>query len=86
MNTYPAPDSFDEQVLNLLKSGKRLSVLDTIRDFGIPSLRECVYRLRKAGYPIVDEWKPCVGDQHRQNRYKRYFIETQSNTKSEGGF
>lgn len=82
---YPSPQSFDEQVLNLLKAGRRLSVLDAIQEFGIPSLRECVYRLRRAGFPIQDTWIPCAGDQHRPNRYKQYFIENQSNTKPEGG-
>lgn len=82
---YPSPESFDARVLHLLKAGRRLSVMDAIQEFGIPSLRECVYRLRRAGFPIIDQWKHCTGDDYRPNRYKEFFIETQSNPKPGGG-
>ena len=85
MNAYPSPKSFDGQVLKMLQSGRRLTVLDCVREFGIPSLRESAYRLRRMGYAIQDERLPCQGDDHRPGTYKRFFLETPSNTKNTGG-
>lgn len=83
--SYPGKDSFDHWVLTELQRGKRLTTLNVAQFLGIISLPQAIYRLRKAGYPIIDQWKHCTGDDYRPNRYKEFFIETQSNPKPGGG-
>jgi hypothetical protein len=68
----------------MLQSGRKLTVLDVAREYGIPSLRETIYRLRKHGYPVKDQWMPCQGDANRPNQFKVYFIESANNPNAGG--
>ena len=83
--TYPGKDSFDYWVLTELQRGRRLTTLNVAQYLGIISLPQAICRLRKAGYPIVDEWQSCQGDAYRPDRYKEFFMENPSNHNITGG-
>ncbi len=83
--TYPRKGSFDYWVLSALQRGQKLTVLGVAQEIGIISLPQAVCRLRKAGYHVLDEWKPCQGDSYRPSRYKVFFLESANNHNQTGG-
>ncbi len=66
-------ESQNERILAALRSGRKLSPLEALNDFGTMRLGGRIYDLKKAGIPIEDEW----WETPTGKRVKRYFIPEQ---------
>lgn len=60
-----------QNVLNYLKSGKRLTKFKAFNKFLMTNLGDCILTLRNQGFPIATEMKR---NKHTGNRYAVYYM------------
>lgn len=68
----PSADSQNGEILDWLMSGKTLTSLDALHQFGCFRLASRISDLRTMGHPIVGEWEK---DPFNGKRFKRYSYE-----------
>ena len=74
------PTSNDLKILNYLKLGKKLHHVDALQLFRTIGLRDTVYRLRSAGYPIQSERVNYRTSQGKHKWYINYFMNANTAT------
>jgi len=74
---FPSVKSLEGAALAMILSGLKVSHLDFQSDSRSYCLRHPIYKLREAGWPIVDENRPggIARYSGRRTHYKVYFIE-----------
>lgn len=79
VNRTKPPTARDKKIAEyLMNTGKKLHHLDAIQLFRCTSIRDSVYRLRKAGYAIQSErvdYKTSFGE---HKHYVNYFIQQEN--------
>jgi hypothetical protein len=73
MNATHTQPTQAEKILADLQSGRRLTALDALRDFGCMRLGARILEIKAQGITIEDEWVRTETGKH----VKRYFIPTQ---------
>ena len=69
------PTLTDRRILDYLQTtGKRLNHVDALQLFKTISLRDCIYRLRMAGFGIQSERKDYLTADGKRKHYFEYFI------------
>jgi len=74
---FPSIQSLSGAALAVMLGGKKISHLDFMSDTRSYCLRHPVYKLRLAGWPILDEVRPggIAKYSGRRTHYKVYFID-----------
>ena len=81
----PPPNTQRAKVLALLKKGQKITHIDAWDILGIWSFRECIYRLKIAGWPIVGVNEPYKTQSGKVVNLKRHHLELPSNHNITGG-
>jgi len=73
----PVIQSLDGAALGMMLKGEKISHLDFMTDTRSYCLRHPIYKLRCAGWPILDEVRPggIAKYSGRRTHYKVYFID-----------
>ena len=62
----------EERVLTYMQTEGSIDQLRAFRDLGCSRLAEYIHRLKKAGWPIEDEWKSGENRYGETVRWKEY--------------
>ncbi len=65
-------NSQNEQILRYMQSGRKITPMEALNDFGCMRLGGRIFELKEAGYKIQDEWLKLPSGK----RVKRYFLAT----------
>ena len=64
-----------ERVLNYILDNGSITTWEAIREFGITRLSDCIYRLRRRGYFIDNEWVESTNRYGDSVRFVRYTLD-----------
>ena len=74
INKSRKPTPADLKILAWLESGQSINNLEAIQKFKNAMLRDAIWRLKGAGYPIKAEWMKYETADKVQKKYKMYYI------------
>ena len=74
LNLDRKPTPADLKILAWMESGQSINNLQAITQFKNAMLRDAIWRLKKAGYPITSAWVKYTTSEGKQKKYKSYFI------------
>lgn len=74
INKDRKPTPADLKILSWLQSGQSINNLEAIQKFNNACMRDCAWRLKKAGYPLIAEWVNYETRDGKKKKFKRYFL------------
>ncbi len=74
LNLDRKPTPADLRILAWLEAGNSINNLQAIQQFQNACIRDCAWRLKKAGYPIHAEWKNYETKDGKKKKFKLYFL------------
>lgn len=68
------PTPADLKILAWLEAGQSINNVEAISKFQNAMLRDAIWRLKKAGYPITAEWVNYKTKEGKKKKFKKYYI------------
>lgn len=68
------PTPADLKILAWLEAGQSINNVEAISKFQNAMLRDAIWRLKKAGYPITAEWVNYETKEGKKKKFKKYYI------------
>ncbi len=74
INKNRNPTPADLKILAWMQAGQSINNLEAIQRFRNSMLRDAIWRLKKAGHPIIDKWVNYKTAEGQAKKFKLYYI------------